>query len=61
MRVRAKQLGYYDHLRRKPGAEFTLAKPEHFSERWMEEIDPSATTAEEQPPPPRRSQKQRDH
>jgi hypothetical protein len=44
-RVRAKQLGYYDHLRRKEGAEFTIAKPEHFSERWMEKIDPASTAA----------------
>jgi hypothetical protein len=44
-RVRATHLGYYDHLRRKEGAEFTIAKPEHFSERWMEEIGPLSTAA----------------
>lgn len=38
-RVRAKQIGYYDHQRRKPGAEFTIHQAQHFSETWMEALD----------------------
>jgi hypothetical protein len=52
IKVRAKQLGYYDHLRRKEGIEFSIAKPEHFSERWMEKIDPSAAPTPAPAPAP---------
>src|SRR5512138_1974313 len=38
-KVRAIETGYYDHARRRPGDVFLIAKPEHFSERWMEYVD----------------------
>ena len=39
MRVRAILLGFYEHLRRKPGAEFELASEAAFSSVWMERVD----------------------
>lgn|SRR5215510_13744708 len=38
-KVRAIEIGYYDHARRRPGDVFLIAKPEDFSERWMEYVD----------------------
>lgn len=42
MKVRATKLGYYNHRRQRPGAEFFLKKKEHFSKLWMEEVSKSA-------------------
>jgi hypothetical protein len=39
-KVTATQLGYYDHVRRRPGDVFTIAGERLFSERWMERVDP---------------------
>ena len=39
IRVRAKMLGYYEHLRRRAGDEFIIASESHFSSRWMERLD----------------------
>lgn len=39
MRVRATELGYYGDRRQREGQVFTLAKPEHFSAKWMEKLD----------------------
>jgi hypothetical protein len=46
MLVKATRLGYYDHLRRKPGEVFKLKKAEHFSDSnrekhpgWMEKVE----------------------
>lgn len=39
IRVRAKMLGYYDHLRRREGEEFIIASESQFSNRWMERLD----------------------
>ncbi|HXF44854.1 MAG TPA: hypothetical protein VNK91_01930 [Burkholderiaceae bacterium] len=50
MRVRAKgnptdatkrYAGYYNYVRRKPGDVFDLLDPKHFSEKWMERVDPN--------------------
>lgn len=35
MKVKATADGYYDNKRRKPGVEFTLLDPKHFSKAWM--------------------------
>ena len=39
MKVRAVQLGYYGHQRRKIGAEFPIKSLEEFSHVWMEPVD----------------------
>lgn len=41
MKVRAVKLGYYDHLRRRPGDEFVLSNPKHFSDKWMDKVEDS--------------------
>jgi hypothetical protein len=41
IRVRATQLGYYDHTRRRIGDVFTVVNEQAFSTRWMERVDPS--------------------
>ena len=47
LRVRAlgddaiKWAGYYNSVRRAPGAVFDLLKPADFSERWMEKVEDS--------------------
>ena len=38
MKVRAKELGFYGCLRRKPGTVFVLADESHFSKKWMEKV-----------------------
>jgi hypothetical protein len=45
LRVRAKALGddqkivgYYDHIRRRPGDEFEIESEEHFSYFWMDAV-----------------------
>lgn len=40
IKVVATALGYYDHVRRRPGDVFTIAGERLFSERWMERVDP---------------------
>ena len=42
MRVRAIQLGFYEHLRRKPGTEFDIASEAAFSPVWMEHVTESS-------------------
>lgn len=39
IRVRATQVGYYDHARRRLGDVFDLHDQAHFSSRWMEYVD----------------------
>lgn len=40
MKVKAISLGYYQGLGRvRPGTIFQLDKKEHFSKKWMEEVD----------------------
>lgn len=39
IKVRATQLGYYDHVRRREGDVFLIAKERDFSDRWMEYVD----------------------
>lgn len=66
MRVRAKEVGgqkysgYYNYVRRKPGDVFDLLDPEpdpkknkHFSEKWMEKVEPATpkTPAPGEPDP----------
>lgn len=40
IRVKAKQLGYYDLKRRKEDCVFDI-DPKHFSEKWMEKLEDS--------------------
>jgi len=40
IRVRATQLGYYDHVRRRPGDVFTIRSEQEFASVWMEKVDP---------------------
>lgn len=42
MKVRATQLGYYDHARRRVGDVFTIRTEAEFSARWMTRV-PDAT------------------
>ena len=39
MRVKATQLGYYNHRRRRENDEFEIVDKKDFSKRWMEEVD----------------------
>lgn len=39
MKVLAKQLGYYDHKRRREGEVFTIKAEKEFSHVWMEAVD----------------------
>lgn len=38
LKVRATQLGYYDHVRRRPGDVFVVDASQ-FSAKWMETVD----------------------
>lgn len=40
IKVRATQVGYYDHARRREGDVFIIANEQAFSARWMERVDP---------------------
>lgn len=39
IKVKAIQKGYYGHQIRKPGAEFFITDPKHFSKKWMEKVE----------------------
>lgn len=39
MRVKATQLGYYNHRRQREGVIFDLLKESDFSEIWMERLE----------------------
>jgi len=39
MKVKALQLGYYEHKRRREGDVFDLVEEKHFSKNWMEKVD----------------------
>lgn len=39
MKVRATQLGYYGHARRRPGDIFEVENEKQFSKKWMERLD----------------------
>lgn len=39
MKVVAKEIGYYELVRRRPGDTFVLSDKAHFSKRWMESLD----------------------
>jgi hypothetical protein len=38
VKVIAKFMGFYNHQRQRPGEEFELDEPGHFSEKWMERV-----------------------
>jgi len=38
-KVRATQLGYYDHIRRREGDVFVVSGERAFSAKWMERVD----------------------
>ena len=40
-KVRATQMGYYDHIRRRLGDVFVIQGEHEFSGRWMEKVDAS--------------------
>ena len=42
MKVKALKMGYYDGLRRREGAVFSLSDEKHFSSKWMEKLDGKA-------------------
>jgi hypothetical protein len=46
MKVKAKQLGYYDHKRRQEGVVFDLLDKKHFSKKWMEWVDDDSVEVE---------------
>lgn len=39
IKVRALQMGYYDHARRREGDVFYLESEKHFSKKWMVRVD----------------------
>lgn len=39
MKVRAIQVGYFDHILRRVGDEFVIQEEKQFSKRWMERLD----------------------
>ena len=39
IKVRALEMGYYDHARRREGDVFIIANERAFSARWMERVD----------------------
>lgn len=39
MKVRAKELGFYNHKRRRAGDVFDVVDERAFSKRWMEKVD----------------------
>jgi len=39
-KVQATRLGYYGHMRRRPGAVFAIRDGSHFSARWMRRVPP---------------------
>jgi hypothetical protein len=39
IKVEATKMGYYDHIRRRPGDVFRIAKEEDFSDNWMRRVD----------------------
>jgi hypothetical protein len=41
LRVRARKLGVYQELRRRPGDVFDLSRASHFSPTWMERVPPT--------------------
>lgn len=47
MKVKATKLGYYKHMRRRPGDMFILDKKDHLSKSWMQEIKGKAMPVEE--------------
>lgn len=49
MRVKAKQAGFYNGSRVRPGAVFTLKLESHFSKRWMERVSDEAVTEPSKP------------
>lgn len=39
VKVQATKMGYYDHIRRRPGDVFWIHAPEDFSTLWMQAVD----------------------
>lgn len=53
MKVRAKRMGYYNHLRKREGVIFEV-EPKHFSDKWMERIEDDTPLVNEPSDEPRR-------
>ena len=54
MKVKATQLGYYNHRRRREGHVFEIVNEKDFSKKWMEKVDgdkpePKPETVKETP------------
>lgn len=49
IKVRAKQLGYFDLKRRYPGDEFFIKDEKAFSAKWMEKVEGRAAKPEPEP------------
>jgi hypothetical protein len=45
MLVEAKQLGYFGHVRRRPGDRFEIESEQQFSHKWMIKVDGSVASA----------------
>lgn len=41
LKVRALQVGYYEHIRRRVGDVFSIERPQDFSAVWMQEVGAS--------------------
>lgn len=46
MKVKAKELGYYGHKRRREGDVFVLESKDHFSKKWMVALDKNSFVPE---------------
>ncbi len=52
MRVTAKKLGFYEHMRRYEGDVFNLKDEKDFSSRWMERVDGKTSSSASESVPP---------
>lgn len=52
MKVRAKRIGYYNHLRKREGVVFKV-DPKHFSDKWMEKTEGETPVVNEEETPRR--------
>ena len=59
MKVKAKELGYYNDKRRRVGEVFEVAGDQAFSTKWMEKIEEPAVeeSVEVAPEPPKKEAK----
>lgn len=58
MKVKAKRMGYYNHIRRREGDVFELHDKSLFSKSWMEKLGGGEPVAEPKPKVASKSKKQ---